>query len=675
MPRMNSREPQPEGEAQTAASPHGSNVGTEGKPVASTGFPADASPPGADDAQSRASAAAIDRAMPLWRTTINHYAIALREWMRRRFSYIALAVAGLIATALTFRGPLLLFSDDTFFPLDLAIGLTRNSVSWYSGYSASPNLVVVLSPSFLIYEGTGSLALSEAALLFAFFVTSSVGAAFLCRTLTGRRSGFSEIVIGLFYTYNYYTISFVWTSFKLWSVFYAIAPIVIALYIIALRREKFGQGLPLVALAMGIAGLAGVFPVPILMISLLFLSLAFVGKVSAQRLTCLFVAAVLLYACINLYEIVPTLNSLSTALSQHSAQEPSSLFYDYPLAQNPLNSIRLLGYEFIWYWGWGVPNYSWSSVTLSNPILVAMSFSPFLLGVYGLLVRDVRTRNVRVTSFLLLILGVTIGSAGGSFLGPGVYWVLSSTRLSQVYEIPFESFGILIVIGYIPLIYIALLDIDWRLCRVSFPSLSQFLRWVQDSFRILLPRSSSTRPFLRKRRVKGYQSRMTPFEGLIALLLVSGLLVSSFPVWTGQLSPGELARGQGQTPVPSSHVSVPSDYESFSSFASSLDHRFSLLVLPPYSPAPHTWQPQNETASDPAIEYYVGGLTVADLDSLGSSPLISVVNAMIVNNASVNTFLSVLGHLSVRYLLIEDDWLNEGKLTRQRRQSMSRSAI
>lgn len=585
-----------------------------------------------------------------------------RFWklVRRNSSSVSLIVVSVLATIFTFQASLVVFNDDTFFPLNLGVGIVRNLYTWSNGPSSSPNLSIIEFPLYVIMSITGSLVFSQEVFLFSLFAISSVGAVTLCRVLFRRRSNASEFVVGFFYTFNFYTLTFVWTSFKLWSVFYSVLPLVIVLFILALRMSHISRIISLLTLSGFLAGLGGPFPAPLLILILIAISIASSDRVRWSKIAIVLSLFVLLYALVNAYEFIPTLSALSTTLSQHNAQEPTSLFFAFPLAQNPLNNIRLLGYEFVWYWGWGVPNYTWTSELLTNPVFVLASYCPFLLAAYGMLSYPLGAVRVRIVALALLLIGILVGSAGSTPFGFDVFTILSIAGLAQVYEIPFESFGLLIVLAYVILGYEGMANFFDRIETEIARGISALKIQVKgadgrpEGGIILRVR----RPFrLDVSHCVNRHSREAILGACVISLLMIGVLLNSFPVWEGGIVAGELNRGPNQIPVPSGHISVPGQYKMFNTFATSLNHDYSLLVLPPYSPAAHAWPPGNETASDPLIEYFVGGMTIVNLDSVGPSPVIAIVNQLISANATAIEFLAVLGHLSVKYILVEKDWL------------------
>lgn len=585
-----------------------------------------------------------------------------RVWtkVKDNISIVAFSVASFFATLLTFYGSLVLFNDDTFFPLNLGDGIVRNWYTWSGGPSNSPNLSLVESPLYIIEASTGSLVFTQAVFLFALFVASGAGIMVLCRVMFQSRSQIPEFLAGFLYTFNFYTISYVWDSFKLWSLFYSTLPIVAVLFILALRASSKSRSVALLATAAFLAGLGGPFPSPILVFTLILVVVALSDKIRWARSLPTLGLFILIYALVNAYEFVPTIIALSGTLAQHAAQEPTSLFYSYPLAENPLNNIRLLGYEFIWYWGWGVPNYVWADQVTGNVIFYLASYCPFLIAIYAFFGRPLGTMRIRIAALFLLITGVIVGSAGSTPMGPYIFAVFSTTGLAQIYEIPFESFALLIVLSYVILGYESMsnffkrvhLNLPQHSCQALVRSVLAPLSPQGDS---LHRTSELKRPGSLESR--GHLSQEALLGICVVLLLITGVLLDSFPIWQGELVPGQLNRGSSQIPVPSGHILIPKQYKDFDVFARSLNHQYSILVLPPYSPAAHIWPPGNESATDPLIEYFVGGLTVVNLDTLGPSPVTSIVNYLVSTNATPTEFLAVLGHLSIRYILIEKDWL------------------
>ena len=141
----------------------------------------------------------------------------------------------------------------------------------------------------------------------------------------------------------------------------------------------------------------------------------------------------------------------------------------------------------------------------------------------------------------------------------------------------------------------------------------------------------------------------------LSILLVLMILINTYPVVTEQMFPQQINRGVG-IPVPSSFISVPSYYNSFNNYALKLNHNYSLLVLPPCTPASYIWHPNNETSSNPIIQYYSGNMNIINLNP--NNRIIETVNYLISNNISSTTFTTILSKMSVKYILIEKDWLN-----------------
>lgn len=606
-------------------------------------------------------------------TIINNSTAA---FMKRNTAFLIYLALAIVAIFIMFRDGLLIFNDDSAFQLNLKYALYHYSYAFYYGPSSSQYMVGIVFFWDIIYLLTNSLFWVEVIFITCLFILIGLGTIILSRILLGRRFFLVEMVVSFFYLFNFYSISVIWDSFQLRTVFYALLPLLTAIFLISINTNDYRKRWIFLLVISILAGLTGPYPLPILIIVFIFTTFVVYqrGKFKMYVKTWLIFLALLVLT--NLYYLISLVSSFGGIISVHSVAEPSYLFFSYPRAENLLNSIRLLGYEFIWYWGWGVPNYPWSvEVTTSSVFLVSTLILPIFLPISLILGRK---RGRKIPILLMLLFGVLISSAGSKPFGIYVFKLLNFLHLVQIYEIPFEIFAVVIVFSYILFLIVSTSDFFCESRRSNF-ILSSILDYA-DAYDLLkrkanslssmgsLDKSSNYKSVLKKElrifnsliRAKLKKARLyyTKFGSIIFLTILISVSVNTYPVWNGQLVPSAIRTPNNGLIVPSAHIAIPSYYSSFNNYARLLNHNYSLLVLPPYSPASHVWNPNNETATNPLIEYYSGGLNIINFDNVGDSSFVNLVNDLIANNTSAETFTNIMSHFSVKYILFEKDWLN-----------------
>lgn len=476
-------------------------------------------------------------------------------------------------------------------------------------------------------------------------MVSGVGSVLLYRELVKKRSILGEFTVSFFYLFNFYSISIIWGSFQLRTVFYAFLPLMLFLFVKALKSKKLEVKLLYILAASFLGGITGLYFLIIILICFLILNLLIYEKQSIKNYIVTWILFILIFILINLYYLIPLLMSYSSLLSSHILSEPPQLFFDFPKAENIINSFKLLGDTFIWYWGWGVPTFSWTIFVITSPLFSVTTLMLPLYILFILFFSNKKEFKQYLIILMLLLIGVIISSAGSPPFGIYVFELFNLLHLTSIYEIPYEAFGLLIVVAYsLFIIY-------------GTSKFSEFLKPLKniEKYNIIYI-NIKIRGYNKPQKIKIFKNvhyRYNKNDSIIAIfitfLLISSVFINSYPIWTNQLIPQEVNRGKGNIPVPSAYVKIPSYYYSLDNVCKKLDHNYSLLVLPPYSPASHVWSPYNESATDPIYEYFTGNLNVIND--------INLINQLILENVSYNTFLSILAHYSIRYILLEGDCL------------------
>ena len=548
------------------------------------------------------------------------------------------------------------FNGDTVLQLNYIYATYHFSYSWFYGPMASQNLLLIFAVPALLQLFGVSIFEIEFFIYSITFVVIGLGVSLLYRSLSNYFSRLWEFVLIIFYAFNYYSISVIWIAFEIRTVYYALTPLTLFLYSRSIKSNKFSSRVGYLLLIAIIFSYYSLYIIPIIMLIIIIFSfyLHVYGKVKKLLQNILLI--VLIYVTVNFYYIIPTILILSKVLTIHSVSEPSSLFFAFPKAQNLINSIRLLSFEFIWYWGWGYPNYSWTLPVLNNLLLILCSFGPFFIFIYWLLMIKLKKLSQYLSIITIFLIGIFVSSASGSPLGDIIFKALSLTHLVSLYEIPFEAFGLMIVIAYL----LIMIDGSYYLTPIIKLSKNMFsidkifnLKKIKNFFKSIMDSVHISKHvgifiFISNKVINKSKT-------FLSILLVLMILINTYPVVTEQIFPQQINRGGG-IPVPSSFISVPPYYNSFNNYALRLNHNYSLLVLPPFSPASHIWHPNNETSSNPIIQYYSGNMNIINLNP--NNQIIETVNYLISNNISSTTFTTILSKMSVKYILIEEDWLN-----------------
>jgi len=590
----------------------------------------------------------------------------IKRLLRSSASTILFIVICLAILFITYNQGLIVISDDSFFPLNFEYAVYHYSYAWFYGPVNSMNLVPIFILLWAEYSLVNSLVVVQMSLQLVLWVFSGIGMIALCRYITHSRNTVGEIVLASFYTFNLYSLSVIWGALQVRCVFYALLPITILLFSKGLTEIQLHKKVLYLLATTLILSLTGVYYIPLVLIIFLGVSLVFLRRAFLKSQVITWGLFFILLGVTNAYYLLGTLYSLNHTLAAHVAAEPSTLFFAYPQAQNILNSLRLLGFSFIWYWGWGVPNFTWSVFVTSHPLLIFSSLVPITYSIYVLLTPTKHALGLRISAPIILIMGIIVSSAGSPPFGPILYQFLALINLAAIYQIPFQIFGALIVVAYSLFIICGLHNFNIgneTLHKENFSTQANVERETPrrtlfvnnlNTLKIFLIRGKND--FKKSKTHRRYIKRVVSIC-MFALLAIS-VILNSYIAWSGQIYSRGISRGPNDMAIPSAFVEVPDDYYALGLFANKLDHNYSLLVLPPYSPASHTWKPANETASDPIIQYFSGGLNIINMDTLTTSPVVDVINNMIFSDTGGQVFLTMLGHLSVRYILIEKDWMD-----------------
>lgn len=481
---------------------------------------------------------------------------AKRHVVLEAWPLTAIVAIALIVTLTWYRGSDLIWGNDTSFPLNARlagnyfhipdVGLGAPDVRKLPFIVPTMGVLWLWGAAGLPYDA----ALVQRCLVVALLVISGASIYALVRLMFRRIEKLAALGAAVFYMFNLYSLTSTWTSMSNLIFHYSLLPLVVLLWLLALRRQSIA--LAVVSAVVWLVSLtpAYVTTPTVLTDSLLFVSVVlteFIGAGNRRNRLAVFKCGAAAYGTwigLNLYWLVP-LFAYSSVVTTRGLQTgvPAEL---YRLNSVPFDkALRLAGY-------WGVTGtyqgsayYPWRSyyldvgVTLALvvPIVAALTFAQRLLRFPDFRVSGNERRYLVLATLLLVISIVAITGPFAPF-GNFKEWLLRETGLIGPFRSAYQRFGSYVVLGYVPLIAIG----------------------ISTAGHVIKGRTP--------RRLDSLLGTCMMI-GVIALITIPPVL----PLWTGSaFEPSGI--------IPSRRITMPSSYEDVRRVIDATPGDFTVLTFP-----------------------------------------------------------------------------------------------
>ena len=470
---------------------------------------------------------------------------------------LIISIVGIISLS-WFQGNYLISAIDFSMPFDRIKSFTANFYSWDSQSlgSANPRILAFNFPVFFYFAFSEIIGLSlvntEKILFYGVFAISGLSMYYLTTTLLGTKSSkfknLAGLISGLFYMLNpYVALNILPVRQVSYMVIYALLPLFLGIFAKFLNKKRNVQSAIIVAIVMLLATSAFVDPsfVPLIFLPLLIYLIFFIitnpkktVMYSAFKFSLSFAIA---WSLLNLYWLLPDLNSYSSELGKVSSAYASvGMSFQSIIELNSapfLGAVRLLG---LWSLnaGYRGDSYILWAIVYQNPILIAIGILIPVLAFMPLLLKSRDKHVIFFSSFAVIGLILIVGS-----YSPLGNWIYRYVPLFGVlFNTPYARFGMYLTLAYAFLIGYALAKLFGCLSS-NFQKNHHITRRIQSGFPVVL----------------------------ILFLILGGY---AFPLWTGQVVRPSTSVLQGN------RYQLPSYYQDASKWLGSDSSEFNIIIFP-----------------------------------------------------------------------------------------------
>jgi hypothetical protein len=479
-----------------------------------------------------------------------------------------ICIVGLISLT-WFRGNTLIEWKDWIFPLSNEAVDRSFEVSTYAWDGIVTGLGIqshILFPTVIyhfflwLFSHLGfSMPTINKALFYFLFTLSGLSMYYLMLSITNRKWILARVGGALFYMMNPFSMTFVWGDIITSYIFsYPIVPLVIALYIRAIKNEGTVKQAFVISILWTLVGSNNANPEITLIIWLFLLAYLVFAAVSSKNMQCVYhfvrftLVLLLIFSGINAFWMVSSVYFIGETFQRISRE----WFGESDIGAFRSNSVPVIGaLRLTGFWAVnskyrGDPYYLWAS-TFSTPVFQTALFLLPLLAFFPLLFMSKFsewTRKHIIFFALVSIFGILMIVGSNPPFGNLLEWMFQqSPFLLRLYRAPYQRFGIFATTGYSFLIGIGLQVVTDGTHKLTARRFSHFTK--SQCFKVI---------------------KLIPSFFLVFILF--GLL--AYPFWTGDII------NSGGIVTPSARVQVPSYYNEAASFFKSDQDDFNLLSLP-----------------------------------------------------------------------------------------------
>jgi len=532
-----------------------------------------------------------------------------------------------------FRGNNLIKTGDDIFPINPQS--TLQSVLYIWVHSESTGSVwntfrLSFLPFVLFLTALQKIGIdvitSEKIFYYISFTLSGIFTYLLVRSMIHvKNKRIAALASAFFYMMNPFSLSIVWWGhYTAWFFAYPFLPLALLLYSKGIetcdKKYAFLIALSQFFLMPVYASIPVFFIISLIILSyLVFYSITnFDIKQKIIPAIGFSIFTVVISFLLNAWFFVPNLfyfmDYYSTATNAYNSIGGSAaVFISGSMQSTMVNTIRLLGFYFIYADWYAVSVYYWAQ-TYSSGVFRLLSFVIPILAFCAVLLKP---KDKFVLYFACLsIIGLFMAKGAAEPLGNVNVWVFENFPLGMAFRGNFEKIGIMVNFAYAILI------------GVFF---AEFYSRIKNS--------RYSEHFLRK---YGF--------GLL-LITIAAIGILNYPFFTGEVI------YPGSQYLPAATVQVPSYYGNASEFISEHPEEFRILDIPPRvgGTSAYNWT-SGYIASDPIDQYYYPdkGLLISPMSDYEKK--LSSIFVEGYQSISIEKSLSLL---NVRYILVHRDWNSE----------------
>lgn len=520
-----------------------------------------------------------------------------------------------------FRGNFLINHGDQCLPLSPIRGFQNSNYFWNhlaaTGFSIPPGFATFLYFGFFaLMEFLGfSLIASEKIFYYLLFTVSGLSMYYLTTIFTNKNN---RHIIGLasalFYMFNFFPLLTFWAGFTTLAIFYALMPLILALYIKLLETEIGITSC--IAMFFSIAILSWIAMVPAhiaVLFSILFLYLIYFilknyrEKRKIKTAFGLSIFLIFFYFLLNIWWLIPIFSSVETSLVVARAATPGESLWIFNVwSSDFLKLFRLLGPwtfdirygDFFFPWAWVYSTIPFLILGFIPPILV---FIPFLA----------KQKNKIIFFFgPLFLLGLFLMKGIHSPLGQINKWLFLNIPFFVIFRNSYDKFGPIVVLSYAVLI-----GMGFNVLYVSLKKYSKNLAKI--------------------------------IVGLLSFLI---FVVYMWPFWTGDLI------YLGGKIKPSARIKVPNYYYEAKEWLSQQQEEFKILSLPHQEGVCYDWEYGYVGSDDPTIHLFQHPiLSPFNPGDEIISPYLSNLFELSTKPKRADNIARISGLTNIRYILLHND--------------------
>jgi|GEM_PF-4726747 len=513
----------------------------------------------------------------------------------------------------------LIFSADTAFPLDPELSFKNFFYTWkdeFSGGNVDATGVALIPYYFfiLVLKLIGlNLLQSQAFFFFILLLLSGIGVLFLFKNISEKLYFWPIFIPAIFYMFNLYVALNAWKPQINLYIFYAFLPFLILIFIKYIEKNRnyvpYFVYFSIISSLFLSSSFTNVSYLVVLSVILSAVSIALFinNRISFSFLSKKILIAAIIWLPLNAWYLMPQFSALAdTTLKATGGNFEGSINILKTVSANAsvLNLLNIQGFHALYDQAAG-EWFEWANLYTSSHFKLLAFTLPFLLCLFVFKFKKIKNKSYSAMALMFIFFGVLLSNGSNVPFGGFNLFLLENFPIPFLsVRAAYEKFGILIVMGYVILLFILLTDLNFK-----------------NNFR------RNTYSFL-----------------LFLLIMALG-----FPMWTGKIHENKLGVR------PSATINIPGDYYDVAEILREDNSSLSISLPMPQT----TWMSSNwnggrdgyfgsdilRLLSDtPIISTLSGNQALDDLDSSIEKELIS---------GNPNAYL--LNNRNIKYLVVRKD--------------------
>ena len=452
-------------------------------------------------------------------------------------------------------------------------------------------------------------------IFYSIFTGSGLSMFYLASSITKRKNNIICLSAALFYMFNFFALFSFWRQFTSLAFFYAIAPILLGLYIRILNKFDLKKTFLLLLIITIFFSIAAVNPayVGILFFLLFsyFIFFIFVNFKDKQKIRfnlILNIFFVIFFVIFNLWWILPVIVNIKSEIAGATAIGGTMETLTTASTHSSfLNLYRLWGiWPFFSNNPAGEPYFSWAGIYFTSFFIIIGFIAPIVVFIACLSKKINKNFFYFATIFLL-----------GLFLMKGMHsplsginkWIFLNVPFFEMYRHQYEKFGIIVCIGFAIILGMGM----GRL----FDYLKKFNRKIAPIF-------------------------------IISILILS-FGIYMWPYWTGNIIYSEGKK------TPSAHVKIPDYYFEAKEWLQTDSTEFKILSLPHQEGGSFDWQNGYYGSEYPTIHLFKRPILSPTINPNLISSYIGTTFNSFHKDKSLDITARLLGLGNTKYILVHND--------------------